>query len=198
MPGKSVCFYHGGTGGRPPGGTWSASWGKLGQIYLDHLHDPELTSTERPLALLSVMIDKLGERAASCDTPEFRSRTLALINDVDNATDAAEELDAKRRLRDHVEKGVEEDAIFEKMRRVIEDQRRSLETHWKTHLERSRAVNEKDMQGILYTLALLIIEEVDEENADKILSRITRELMGAGHRTNRRALTDENGRGSVR
>ena len=188
VPGRSVCRFHGGLGGRPiVHGRYSKSLGTLRTAYEESRSDPGLLELRDTLALLDVVVQKAASRAASLDTPDFRERALDLY---DNASQATDPLVVQGHLRDLgalLRDGSREDDALRELSSAVEKLARRQEKAWDLRLTAANVINARDMVALLGRWADIVLEEADAETATRIIQRVDREVMGEGPTADRLA-----------
>lgn len=186
VPGRSVCRFHGGLGGRPIiHGRYSKSMGSLREAYEAARNDPTLMELRESLALLDVVVQKAAKRASDLDTPEFREQALTLYSDASQATDPVE---AQTKLRDLgllLRSGGEESKALGDLADATERLAKRQEKAWDLRLSAANAINARDMVALLSRFADIVIEEADRETATRIVGRIDTEVLGEGKNADR-------------
>ncbi len=189
VPGRSVCRYHGGLGGRPiVHGRYSKSLGSLRAAYEESRNDPTLLELRDTLALLDVVVQKAAKRAADLDTPEYRERAMALYTAASQATDPVQVQAALRDLGVLLRQGGDEDAALQQLSGAVERLSKRQEKAWDLRLSAANAINARDMVTLLSRFADIVLEESDAETATRIIQRIDGEIMGEGTSADRLAV----------
>lgn len=179
VPGRNVCWRHGGLGGRPGGGRWSQALGRLGAVLDKVRDDPELTDLERPLSVLSLVVEERMKRVDDGDTPQFRERARELYDQARelSSTDPAGAAAAMTELGKLLREGIKHDKALDSLVAGVDKYRRALEEFWKIRLARQHVINEKDMISILARVAQFAREEMGEDGSARFLRRLDRELL---------------------
>lgn len=180
VPGRTVCRYHGGLGGRPPShGRYSLALGRFREAYESSLEDPSLLDLRETLALLDLVVRQAAERAGTGDTPELRSRALELLDGVREAPDPSKAAAKLNELRTLLEEGVDEDKALEALSDAAEKLARRQEKAWSIKLDAAQAINARDLVVVLGSFADVVMEEADRETAARIVRRIDTDVLGA-------------------
>lgn len=192
VPGRSVCRYHGGLGGRPiVHGRYSKALGSLRDAYESARNDPTLLELRDTLALLDVVVQKAANRAASLDTPEFRDRALELYRAAQQATDPAVAQARLGELGSLLRAGGEESRALSELADATERLAKRQEKAWDLRLSAANAINARDMVALLSRFADIVIDEADRETATRIVGRIDAEVLGEGKSADRLAIGDD-------
>ena len=188
VPGRSVCRYHGGLGGRPiEHGRYSKALGRFRGAYLEARDDPTLMDLRETMALLDVVVQKAAERAGNNDAPEFRSNALELYGQLEWAGDDVERQSILDRLGELLRSGVEEDKALKALAENTERLAKRQERAWDIKLSAANAINARDMVAVLMRFADIVLEEAPKDAAGRIINRIDGEIMGTGPTANRLA-----------
>lgn len=181
VPGRRVCRYHGGLGGRPPeSGRYSKGLGKLREAYDESRNDPALLDLRETLALLDIVVKKAAERAANADSPEFRSEALELYETARGAATPEEGAAALNALGALLRRGAEEDKALKALAETAERLSRRQEKAWQIRLDAAMAINARDLVAVLSRFADIVLEEAPKDVAGRIVRRLDGEIMGAG------------------
>ena len=181
VPGRSVCRFHGGLGGRPIiHGRYSKSLGRLREAYEEARSDPGLLDLRDTIALLDVVVRRAAERAAALDTPEFRETALELFEDALQATEPSETDKAMEALGALLREGSQEDDALRELGSSVEKLAKRQEKAWDLRLTAANVINAKDMVALLGRFADIVLEEADADTATRIVQRVDREVLGEG------------------
>jgi len=181
VPGRSVCRFHGGLGGRPIiHGRYSKSLGRLREAYEEARADPGLLDLRDTIALLDVVVRRAAERAAALDTPEFRETALELFEDALQATEPSETDKAMEALGALLREGSQEDDALRELGSSVEKLAKRQEKAWDLRLTAANVINAKDMVALLGRFADIVLEEADADTATRIVQRVDREVLGEG------------------
>lgn len=181
VPGRPVCRYHGGLGGRPiKHGRYSKALGTLRTAYEEARNDPTLLELRDTLAVLDVIVQKAASRVAERDTPRFRARAQELFEAAAGATDPAELRVRLRDLGSLIREGVREDEALDRLSDAVEKMARRQEKAWDLRLSAANAINARDMVALLGRFAEIVLDEADPETASRVIARIDGEVMGQG------------------
>ena len=186
VPGRSVCRYHGGLGGRPiVHGRYSKSLGRLREAYEEARADPALLELRDTIALLDVVVRKSAERAAAHDTPQFREAALKLFEAASQATEPPQVEKAMEALGALLQEGSREDEALKELSSSVERLAKRQEKAWDLRLTAANVINAKDMVALLSRFADIVLEEADADTATRIVQRVDREIMGEGPQADR-------------
>ena len=192
VPGRGVCRYHGGLGGRPiKHGRYSKSLGSLREAYEASRSDPTLLELRDTLAVLDVIVQKAAARVSELDSPGFREEAVQLYKQAAAATDANA---MRARLRDLgalLNKGTAEDAALRQLQGSVERLAKRQEKAWDLRLSAANVINARDVLALLSRFADIVLNESSPEVASRIIARIDSEVMGADPRTSQRLATGD-------
>lgn len=181
VPGRSVCRFHGGLGGRPIiHGRYSKSLGRLREAYEEARSDPGLLDLRDTIALLDVVVRKAAERAAELDTPDFRETALKLYSTASQATEPLQVQQHLSALGALLREGGKEDQALKELSASVERLAKRQEKAWDLRLTAANVINAKDMVALLGRFADIVLEEADADTATRIVQRVDREIMGEG------------------
>lgn len=190
VPGRAVCRYHGGLGGRPiKHGRYSKSLGSLREAYEASRSDPTLLELRDTLAILDLNVQRAAQRVDKLDTPKFREQARDLYRQAQAATDTNVMRDRLRELGSLLDQGASEDVAFRNLTEAVERLAKRQEKAWDLRLSAANVINARDMVVLLSRFADIVIDESDPELATRIISRIDAEVMGADPRTSDRLAT---------
>lgn len=179
VPGRRVCRYHGGLGGRPPThGRYSKDLGRFREAYQESLNDPGLMDLRETMALLDLAVQRATRRAAQFDSPEFRSRCLDVYEEARGADTPEGVSDALNRLGTLLRDGIQEDAAFEELSKAAERLARRQEKAWSIKLDAATAINARDLTAVLSRFADIILVEAPKDAAARIIRRLDAEVLG--------------------
>ena len=180
-PGRRVCRYHGGHAGSPPKhGRYSKALGKFREAYEQARNDPSLLDLRETLALLDLVVQKAVSRASDADTPAFRKQARDLLGAVEVSVGASDHEDQIARLREWLDKGVEEDTALEELAKAAERLSRRQEKAWSIRLDAANAINARDLVAVLARFADIVLDECDKDAAGRVIRRIDGEVLGSG------------------
>jgi len=181
VPGRAVCRYHGGLGGRPiTHGRYSKVLGTLRGAYEESRSDPTLMELRDTLAVLDVIVQKTAERVGQFDTADFRARALDLYEDASGATDPQEVREKLLALGALLREGTDEDGALKALSQSVERLAKRQEEAWKIRLSAANVINAGDMVALLGRFAEIVLDVADNDIATRIIGRIDSEIMGEG------------------
>ena len=181
VAGRRVCRYHGGLAGAPPThGRYSKALGRFREAYELARNDPSLLDLRETLALLDLVVQKAVSRASDADTPAFRKQARDLLGAVEVSVGASDHEDQIARLREWLDKGVEEDTALEELAKAAERLSRRQEKAWSIRLDAANAINARDLVAVLARFADIVLDECDKDAAGRIIRRIDGEVLGSG------------------
>ena len=181
VAGRRVCRYDGGLVGAPPKhGRYSKALGKFREAYEQARNDPSLLDLRETLALLDLVVQKAVARASDADTPAFRKQARDLLGAVEVSVGAADHEEQIGRLREWLDKGVEEDSALEELAKAAERLSRRQEKAWSIRLDAANAINARDLVAVLARFADIVVDEGDKDAAGRIIRRIDGEVLGSG------------------
>lgn len=177
VPGKAVCYYHGGApgSGRPPiHGRYSRSLGKAARLYEQALEDGRLFDLREPLAVLDALVQRQLALAVEKDSPSFRREVLkqaqALADHAEAGAPGAAGL--ARQLAECVERGAAEAAALAGAGEALERFCRRLEGAWAVRLHKSEAISREEVVAALARLLVIVREEAGDEVALRVHRRV--------------------------
>lgn len=192
VPGRRVCRYHGGLGGRPPiHGRYSTVLGHFREAYQAARDDPSLTDLRETMALLDVVVQKAAERAAENDTPEFRKTAIEMWERARYAQDDVERDLLMDALGEWIKAGVKDDAALDNLAKSAERLAKRQERSWDIKLSAANAINARDMVTVLARFADIVLTEAPKDVAGRIIRRIDGEVLGSGPQANRLSVGGE-------
>lgn len=188
VPGRRVCRYHGGLGGRPPiHGRYATCLGHFREAYQASRNDPSLTDLRETMALLDVVVQKNAERAAEHDTPKFRQEAVEKWEMARYAQDDVERDLLMDDLGEFLKEGVKGDEALKELASSAERLAKRQERSWDIKLSAANAINARDLVTVLARFADIVLEEAPKDVAGHIIRRIDGEVLGSGPQANRLA-----------
>jgi len=188
VPGRRVCRYHGGLGGRPPiHGRYSTVLGHFREAYQAARSDPSLMDLRETMALLDIVVQKNAERAAQSDTPDFRKEAVAKWEMARYAQDDVERDLLMDDLGEHLKVGATADEALKELATSAERLAKRQERSWDIKLSAANAINARDLVTVLARFADIVLEEAPRDVAGHIIRRIDGEVLGSGPQANRLA-----------
>jgi hypothetical protein len=177
-----VCRYHGGNspGGKIKHGRYAQGLGRFREAYQMALNDPSLLDLRETIALLDVTVQKAVERAASCDSPQFRASAFELYEKAMQGLGSEEGAQALNELGDLLEKGVSEDGALDELAKAAERLGRRQEKAWQIKLDAATAINARDLVAVMARWADIVLDECPKDVAGRIIRRVDAEVLGAG------------------
>ena len=192
VPGRRVCRYHGGLGGRPPiHGRYSTVLGHFREAYQAARDDPNLTDLRETMALLDVVVQKAAERAAENDTPLFRKEAMSKWERARYAQDDVERDLLMDDLGEWLKSGVKDDSALDHLAKSAERLAKRQERSWDIKLSAANAINARDMVTVLARFADIVLTEAPKDVAGRIIRRIDGEVLGSGPQANRLSVGGE-------
>ena len=181
VPGRRVCRYHGGLGGGTvKHGRYAKGLGRFREAYQSALNDPSLLDLRETIALLDVTVQKAVERAASCDSPQFRTAALELYEKAMRSLGSEDGVQALNELGELLTKGVAEDGALDELAKAAERLGRRQEKAWSIKLDAATAINARDLVAVMARWADVVLDECPKDVATRIIRRIDAEVLGSG------------------
>ena len=182
VQGRRVCRYHGGNspGGKIKHGRYAKGLGRFREAYQSALNDPSLLDLRETIALLDVTVQKAVERAASCDSPQFRAAALELYEKAMRNLGDEDGVQALNELGELLTKGVAEDGALDELAKAAERLGRRQEKAWSIKLDAATAINARDLVAVMARWADVVLDECPKDVATRIIRRIDAEVLGSG------------------
>ena len=181
VPGRRVCRYHGGLGGgKVKHGRYAKGLGRFRDAYQSALNDPSLLDLRETIALLDVTVQKAVERAAACDSPQFRTSALELYEKAMRSLGSEDGVQALNELGELLTKGVAEDGALDELAKAAERLGRRQEKAWSIKLDAATAINARDLVAVMARWADVVLDECPKDVATRIIRRIDAEVLGSG------------------
>lgn len=170
------CRRHGGRAPGHPltaGGQYSATIDRLRAACAELQAEESVLLNPLPvIAKLSGICQRLEERAAEGDSPEFRRQSLALLEQA-----AQGDVGALRSLGELLRRGVREDQHIEALALNLERLAKRIEAAVRIKLDASRLMTEREMQKALTVwLGLLLDRYADDPAALRVIAAMTDSL----------------------
>jgi len=182
VAGRRVCRYHGGNspGGQIKHGRYAKGLGRFRHAYEEALNDPSLLDLRETIALLDITVQKAVERAADCDSPQFRAMALELYEKAMRNLGTDEGAQSLNELGDLLERGVAEDGALDELAKAAERLGRRQEKAWSIKLDAATALNARDLVAVMARWADIVLDECDKDAATRIIHRVDAEVLGRG------------------
>jgi hypothetical protein len=180
VPGRAVCRFHGGLGGRPPvHGRYSKVLTNMKAKYESALEDDRVMDLRETLAVLDTALMEMMEMAEEGASPQSWKRAGELMKQLNAARggDPAEAAAILRELDKLLTDGAARAAAMEAMTKAAERKAIRAEAAWKVRLDAAQAINARDLVTVFTRLVLLIEDELGIQASKAVVDRIDRELL---------------------
>lgn len=181
VPGRAVCRFHGGHGGRPAvSGRYSRALRGLKDKYETALEDDRLLDLRETLAVLDAALMEQMELAEQGAAPQSWHDAFDLLRKFMKARDADPETARElfKQLYKTLQDGSQRQQAMEALQKAAERKAIRAEAAWRIRLDAAQAINVRDLITIFTRLVLLIEDEIGPAQAKGVVDRIDRELLG--------------------
>lgn len=185
VPGRTVCRFHGGLGGRPPvHGRYSKVLKGLKEKYESALDDDRLMDLRETLAVLDTALMEQMELVEDGATPQSWKKANELMEQLIAARsqDPAVAASILRELQSVLKSGADRVSAMEALTKAAERKAVRAEAAWKVRLDAAQAINARDLVTVFTRLVVLIEDELGPAAARGIVDRIDRELLNGALR----------------
>tara|TARA_R110000737_G_scaffold190304_4_gene212004 strand:+ start:1722 stop:2498 length:777 start_codon:yes stop_codon:yes gene_type:complete len=187
LRGEKRCKLHGGVTAYGPAhhryknGLYS-SWKKKLDIPTAPRDDESHLDLRTGIESQMFVLDRCAERIAECDSPKFRQRARIMVDKVKAAL-AKGDVDALsaavRALDSWVHDGLAEDAALQAMSATSSALSKQMEGAHRARMNALNAMNTEDAIQFMSTVVRFVREEVGQQNAQRIIERLDREVLGS-------------------
>lgn len=154
----------------------------MADVFQQYLEAPDLDDPRRGLALLDVALDRVLDEARQLETPDYRKRALALLNEARRlmSSDPGEAGARLRELGEHLAAGCAESAAWSRAGQLAERRSRVLNDTARVAQGGARLVPASALAELARETVLVVQRYAPARTASLILADLDRRLAITG------------------
>lgn len=159
------------------------SLGRLREAYNKARNNPSIMALEPVIALYDLRMDEIAKRLEKGDTSDFRYKLKSLYEQYNDGIARGDDQRADRAFREMgelIKEGADYDASWEKLLEKADKRSTRAEKAIELALKREQVLTEREYQDRLGKILDILLEELPNETAKVIVTRIGREAMEDG------------------